>query len=339
MVAIQVGRQFFREKEWQARHFVHTKVKEQFSESANRLIAGYGLRQFEPNFVQNNFKQKKNIGNGDVIILIHGLDEPGKIWMNLAPVLLENEFQVLIMTYPNDQSVMESAHFFCDQMVLFCSGKKKKVSIVGHSMGGLVAREMMTNQDISYWARVEKGEVPNVETLIMVGTPNHGSELARFRFFTEVRDQVSHLLKQDSHWLQGLVDGAGEAGIDLIPGSLFLTRLNSRPHPKHLNMQVIAGMVSPWSEDEIPIFIRNLEVNLPQETQQAARQATRALEKILVSMVRTIGDGLVSVDSARLEGVPLIIIRGTHLTMIRNISATSQRIPPAIPLILKMLTP
>jgi len=342
--AVQIARQFFIEKEWQARHFVYTKVKEKFPESAKKIIAHYGLNQFEPISLLSKTQQfktneEKIIKNQSPIILIHGLDEPGKIWMNLAPALYERGFQVLVMTYPNDQSVKESARFFCDHMVSLFSGKKKTVSIVGHSMGGLVSREMLTSPDLSYWAKVENGEAPKVKILIMVGTPNHGSELARFRFFTEARDQVSHLFEKDSHWLHSLLDGAGEAGLDLIPGSRFLTILNTRPHPKHLNMHVIAGVVSPWSGDVIPAFIHNLEDILPQETLEVARQTTRALEKALVSMTNTLGDGLVSVDSARLEGVPLEIVKGTHLTMIRNLSATSQRTPPAVPLIVKALTP
>ncbi len=59
----------------------------------------------------------------------------------------------------------------------------------------------------------------------------------------------------------------------------------------------------------------------------------------LLSMGRTIGDGLAAVDSAILKVVPLIMVHGTHLTMIRNLLVSSRRIPPAIPLILKMLTP
>ena len=48
------------------------------------------------------------------------------------------------------------------------------------------------------------------------------------------------------------------AGIDLLPGSPFLTELNSRPLPNPLDIQVIAGTVSPWSEDRIPTFTHAL---------------------------------------------------------------------------------
>jgi hypothetical protein len=53
----------------------------------------------------------------------------------------------------------------------------------------------------------------------------------------------------------------------------------------------------------------------------------------LIAMTEQIGDGLVSVESARLPGVPLKTVQGTHLSIIRNLSTESQRVPSAIPVI------
>jgi hypothetical protein len=57
-------------------------------------------------------------------------------------------------------------------------------------------------------------------------------------------------------------------------------------------------------------------------------------QAIMQSMTSVLGDGLVTVDSARLEGVPLLTVSGTHLTIIRNLSQSSDRVPPAVPIIL-----
>ncbi len=327
-LVVQAGRFFFRDQEWKARNFIYTAVKRAYPEAAQRLEQSHGLKLFKT----DTLSQRGALG---IVILIHGLDEPGLIWMNLAPALYEQGFRVLIMTYPNDQPIKASSAFFLKQMTSYFAGEKRSVSIVAHSMGGLISRDMLTDPLFGYSQKVEQGKVPRIDHLILVGTPNHGARLAQFRFFTEIRDQFHNLSNKEAHWLNSLLDGAGEAGIDLLPDSRFLTELNSRSLPKYLDIQVIAGMVSPWSESEIPAFIRHLEQNLPTET----RPTSRVLEKTLVSMGRTIGDGLVSVNSARLNGVPLTTVQGTHLTMIRNISVSSQRIPPAVPLILKMLTP
>ncbi|NIO09463.1 MAG: hypothetical protein GTO40_16245, partial [Deltaproteobacteria bacterium] len=57
----------------------------------------------------------------------------------------------------------------------------------------------------------------------------------------------------------------------------------------------------------------------------------------MIAMTHGLGDGLVTVESTRLEGVPHRTVDGTHLSMIRNITSESRRIPPAVPVIVDYL--
>jgi hypothetical protein len=50
-----------------------------------------------------------------------------------------------------------------------------------------------------------------------------------------------------------------------------------------------------------------------------------------------LGDGLVSVNATQLNDVPVIRVPGTHFSMIRNLTRSSTRVPPAIPVILDLL--
>ena len=328
IVVLQVVRHFYREKEQQTRTHIRETVKKKFPKEVNRFMATYGLKPFHHSKPSVSLvKQTREV------ILIHGLDEPGKVWMNLAPALVNEGFSVWIMTYPNDQPIAESAHFFLKHLALHNASEKKNISIVAHSMGGLVVREMLTDSALSYAEKAEKGELPHIEKFIMVGTPNNGSELARLRVFTEFRDQLTSLFDENYHWLQGIFDGAGEAGIDLIPGSRFLENLNSRAHPSNVNMIVIAGVMSPMQKNQLEVFTLNLEDKL----QGNARLAVKRMKKLLHSASNSVGDGLVSVDSARLPGVPFRVIQGTHLSIIRNVRINSQRIPPALPIIIEHL--
>ena len=196
-------------------------------------------------------------------------------------------------------------------------------------MGGLVAREMLTDPKTGYATSAGEGDVPEVTSLIMVGTPNHGSPLARFRGLAEPRDQLARLEKGQASWLSGILDGAGEAKIDLLPGSRFLSELNDRPHPEGVDMLIIAGVVSPWTEDQIGEWVDGLR-------EGADDNQTERLDELgttLVSLARGLGDGLVSVESTRLEGVEHLTVDGTHLSMIRNLLEASERIPPAVPII------
>jgi pimeloyl-ACP methyl ester carboxylesterase len=255
------------------------------------------------------------------------------VWRNLAPELVKQGFDVWLMHYPNDQPVVESARLFFEELKGLTLSGIHRISIVAHSMGGLVSREMLTSPEIGYSRSAKEKLVPGVDMLIMVGTPNHGSHMARLRMFTEIRDQLVRLAKGESSWLGGIFDGAGEAKIDLLPGSRFLTRLNARAHPENTEMLIIAGITSPWTEKDIDQWVEDLRRKAPEARQQWVEE----LGESMISMTHGLGDGLVTVDSTRLEGVPHLTVQGTHMSMIRNLTTDSPRIPPAVPIIVDRL--
>ena len=315
----------YREEEKSFRKRLRKTVADIFPNQAAEVYATFGLRLYSEKPLTHTVKKS---GKADVV-LIHGLDDPGKIWMNLAPALVTQGHRVWVMSYPNDQPVSESARLFAAELADLRAKRITPIIIVAHSMGGLVSRQMLTDPDIDYIKRAISGQVPVVNSLVMVGTPNKGSELARLRGFTELRDQIARFSKGDGHWLGGILDGAGEAKFDLLPDSRFLEKLNARPHPEGVDILVIAGIATPWSEDEID----SLALSLREQAPENMSHMIDDLKSVLQSMTHGLGDGLVTVDSARLEGIPSVTVPGTHLTIIRNLSQKSQRIPPAIPII------
>lgn len=319
----------YRDQEKALRTSLRETVEEAFPDQKARFSETFGLARFEPD-------REESAGSkplGKTVVLIHGLDDPGKVWQNLAPALRQAGFDVWRMHYPNDQPIVASARFFFAQAKELAGGGTRRIAIVAHSMGGLVSRELLTRPDIGYRKAVLNGEVPQVETLVMVGTPNHGSQMARFRVFAEIRDQFARVAQGKGNWLGAILDGAGEAKIDLLPGSRFLTELNARPHPDGVELLVIAGIASPWSENDIDRWLDRLAPNVPEDR----KGELVALGDIMTSMTHGLGDGLVTVASARLEGVSHITVDGTHLSMIRNITETSRRTPPAVPIIIRHL--
>jgi pimeloyl-ACP methyl ester carboxylesterase len=319
----------YREEEKELRRQLREAVKEKFPEQAAELSKTFGL------FIFGGDRKTPGglVPGRKSVVLVHGLDDPGQIWQNLAPELVKNDFNVWLMRYPNDQPVVESALLFFEALQGLKQQGIDRISIVAHSMGGLVSREMLTRPEIEYSATAENRRVPEVVALIMVGTPNHGSQLARLRVFTEMRDQLARMTKGEANWLGGILDGAGEAKIDLLPGSRFLTELNARPHPAGIDMLVIAGITSPWSEKEINRWVGNLRKNVPDDQQKWVDE----FGKNMIALTHGLGDGLVTVESTRLEGVPHRTVDGTHLSMIRNITSGSSRIPPSVPIIIEQL--
>ena len=320
---------FYREEEKVLRRELRETVIENFPEQSAEFLQTFGLFPF----VADRDSSSEGIQNQRAVVLVHGLDDPGKVWQNLAPELVKQDFNVWLMHYPNDQPVEESAQMLFEELKRFKSLDIQRISIVAHSMGGLVSREMLTSPEIDYHRSAKNGQVPEVATLIMVGTPNHGSQMARFRAFAVVRDQVARLTKGEAAWLGAILDGAGEAKIDLLPESRFLTELNTRPHPEGVKQLVIAGIVSPWDERDINHWVENISPSVPEDWQKQVDE----LGKFMISMTYGLGDGLVTVESTRLKGVPHRTVAGSHLSMIRNITTGSQHIPPAVPLIVDRL--
>ena len=319
----------YREEEKELRRQLRETVKEKFPEQAAEFSKTFGLFLFE---ADREVPPGVDPGRKSVV-LIHGLDDPGEVWQNLAPELVKADFNLWLMQYPNDQPVVESARLFFEALQGLKQNGIDRISIVAHSMGGLVSREMLTSPEIEYNASAKNRRVPEVVALIMVGTPNHGSQLARLRLFTEMRDQLARMTKGQANWLGGILDGAGEAKIDLLPGSRFLTELNARPHPEGVDMLIIAGMTSPWNESDINRWVSDLRQKVSDDKQKWVD----VLGENMIAMTRGLGDGLVTVESTRLAGVPHRTVDGTHLSMIRNITSGSRRIPPAVPIIIDQL--
>jgi hypothetical protein len=76
---------------------------------------------------------------------------------------------------------------------------------------------------------------------------------------------------------------------------------------------------------------------LGQKVSADHQQWVDELSKNMIDLTQGLGDGLVTVESTRLEGVPHRTVDGTHLSMIRNITSDSRRVPPAVPLIIDQL--
>jgi len=317
------------EEQKDLRQRVRETVVEAFPEEAAEFSKTMGLFPF----ITDGNEPGKPAPDRPAVVLIHGLDDPGKVWRNLAPALTGEGCDVWLMQYPNDQSIADSSRLFLEELRALHTRGVRRIDIVGHSMGGLVTRELLTGPDYGYIDASERGEAPTVGTLVLVAVPNHGSQLARFRFLAEWRDHLARLATGQASWLGPILDGMGEAKIDLLPDSRFLTELNARPHPKGVELLCIAGVTSPWTGDEIDRWLETLGTD-----DRGKAEDFEKLKETMGRMADGLGDGLVTVESTRLVGVPHITLKGTHLSIIRNVLASSDRVPPAVPVIVERLT-
>ncbi len=283
-------------------------------------------------------------GTTSAVVLVHGLDDPGWMWRDLAPRLLEAEHAVVRFEYPNDQPIADSTDFFAWELMKLRSLGVQRIQVVAHSMGGLVARDLLTRRAYYNGDGFGGDQFPTIDRLIMLGTPNHGSKMVWLRGLAELREQVYRWVSGTGSFDDALTDGLGEAGRDLRPDSDFLRRLNARPQPQHTTYTIIAGRVSPLSGQEIESLTTRMKQlarsdAAPQWLREWADLTdTTSASSMLEAAIGGLGDGVVTIESARLAAVDdFVVVEGNHISMIANLSRSSDRTPPAIELILDRL--
>lgn len=276
------------------------------------------------------------------VVLVHGLDDPGWMWRDLTPYLLDADYVVLRFEYPNDQPISESADLLASHLATLPARGIKQIDIVAHSMGGLVARDTLTRKAYYNSDGIGSERYPTVDRLIMLGTPNHGSKMVWLRGVAEVREQLYRWIKGNSTLKGALTDGRGEAGHDLHPDSDFLRRLNARSNPSHTTYTIIAGRLSPIDEQGLDKLIEHIKkISESDNSTDWLRKWVRDAEtnkamSMLAAAVRGLGDGIVTLKSAKLEGVEDIVeVEANHISMIANVF--SSKTPPAIGIIIDRL--
>ncbi|HAI12977.1 MAG TPA: hypothetical protein DCM28_14820 [Phycisphaerales bacterium] len=323
-LVLRVNNAELRRQDKTIRSSFREKMAQWFPDLASQAYDQYGLWSLRPQGVLAPLP--KSFQMDRVVVLVHGLDEPGDIWDELIVELQQAGHTPLVFVYPNDQPITDSAKLFTQHLVKLSATGMTSISIVAHSMGGLVSREMLSDPKMTGY--------PKVQRLITVGTPHHGSDLAHFQFVGEMRDQAVRLFSGNGVLFGAVFDGAGEAKIDLLPGSDFLTTLNARPLPEDVTMTCIIGNASPIETDKIRDFEKKC-ADFFNNNDSEIHQFSDAVQKLSTG----IGDGCVSMESAHLEGLSdEVILQANHRSLLRTIPVLSNGKPPAIAIVLDRLS-
>ncbi|MFO7766966.1 MAG: alpha/beta fold hydrolase [Pelovirga sp.] len=150
--------------------------------------------------------KRQNLKRGVTpILLLHGLFVNRACWFWFKSRLkrhgFENIVTINLSAFHNEEVLSELLAKKIDELRHRLG--VNKVHLIGHSMGGIIARNYVQR----------RGGQDKVERLIFLGTPHHGSKLTPFSFMP--------------------------LGKLLIPGSDFLTRLNSEPPPTQVQVSNI----------------------------------------------------------------------------------------------------
>ncbi|MFN7732601.1 MAG: esterase/lipase family protein [Pirellula sp.] len=212
-----------------------------------------------------------------------------------------------VLDYPNDGPLQASGAALRSLLLqLEDTAPQTQVTLVTHSMGGLVARCAL-----EWNADPAERRPAKVDRLVMICPPNHGSVLAKYADAMEITDLAERLQRDGLNWetlMATLVhDGMGEACDDLIPNSQFLHRLNAAPRAEGVRYSIAfgtGGPIDPMHRAVSTLVWEGLRENVERKSGDAAWLAKRLQELMHCDeLTRGRGDGAVACRSANLLGV------------------------------------
>jgi pimeloyl-ACP methyl ester carboxylesterase len=246
------------------------------------------------------------------VVLVHGFQSKGENAGGLLHMAREAGYPCGSLEYPNDQLLSTSGEFLSTELRAFAERHPgRRMVLVAHSMGGLVSRVCLED------AKLDPGIV---DRLIMIAPPTHGSMLA---YAAPGADAWEHIIGREDglRWEQirrVVVDGMGDAAVQLRPGSLFLNKLNAAPRNPRVKYTIVLGNKAIMSDEEMQRLRDGVRQTLGQIP--LVSDHSTQIDDVLAEMDEVIhgqGDGAVAVLRGRLEGVDdTIVLSFDHLGVV-----------------------
>jgi pimeloyl-ACP methyl ester carboxylesterase len=248
--------------------------------------------------------------NRPLVVLIHGYTAGTRSLAAFHKTLRESGWPVATFSYPNDGPLADSSQRLAKELRAFREQHPQRaVAIVAHSMGGLVARAAIEDP---------RSDPGNVQKLILVCTPNHGTRWADLPGGLDVWEHLPAVPKQPlpETFRESIADGLNEARSDLQPDSRFLRELNARERNPRISYSLILGTAAPCSSAEIAQWRDRVTKSL--EKSRPGRVVLPRVDSFLEDFAEVEqgrGDWVVSVESGKLAGVAdVVLLPITHRT-------------------------
>lgn len=249
-------------------------------------------------------RSEQAAGKRSAVVLVPGMLAGERSMVALRQRLAEASIPTALFRYDSNVGVEPAAARLAELLADTAARQPRmRITLVTHSMGGLVARRVLESADM---------KLDRVDRLIMIAPPNAGSSLAALDS-AEVKRTLSNLKFDQQRVLiddraAQLLDNAigqflGDAKPDLSPGSELLQRLDRLERNPRIRYSILAGTGGP-----IPGWVRTVgQLLLAQQSFQRPEHADK-LKAVFETANRDewiegLGDGVVAIRSTRLSGV------------------------------------
>ena len=251
-----------------------------------------------------------------LVVLIHGYQSDTEGFEPLIRQIEHSNRNLPVATfkYPSRRGVSDVTDQLAHQLrEIVGLNQELKVTLVTHSMGGIIARNLIevTNRDFSA-----------IDSLIMVAPPNHGSELARVGMSGNAIETLVATIERErfSKFVLGLVESVDQAAGDMVPGSELIQELNRKSRNTNVKYSIILGNKSFLSEAQANV----LTAGLSKVKLGSTRFLADSMKQLKGELVDEKGDGVVSLESGKLEGVKDIHVMSFSHNDILNCDAPTQ---------------
>ncbi len=238
-----------------------------------------------------------------LVIFVHGWNASAEDEDSLLKPARDLKMDWGAFRYPFNQPIADSAAFLSSELKRVGREQPhRRITLLAFSMGGLVCREALEN------AKLDPG---NVDQLLMVATPSHGTSCARLGHGLEVVKQLVVRSDRYATCADGcyacLQDGMGEALGDMAPESEFLKRLNARPRNPRVNYSIFLGLGGKFSDTQMQVV--HLAAHAAKQVRLVKFVATK-VEAVVTETNDSLpqSDGIVNVESGRLDGVTDVVL-------------------------------
>ena len=129
-----------------------------------------GLALLTPDARAADFSVREQPAPGEYVVLIHGLDWFRDTLEPTEKYLHRQGYHTICLRYPSREiaDVHTVTKWASEEIAAHCSAGKKPVNLVGHSMGGLIVRDLLSTPQPWPLGRV-----------VLMGAPNQGTPLVK----------------------------------------------------------------------------------------------------------------------------------------------------------------